>query len=124
MNYDLKVLLPEDNTLSLDIPSGEEFTIKMFMPSVVGAFIFENQAVFSQLMSGGADAKGMGFVTRLLSMILSCQFEFMTEEWIVKNISFPRQILIIRLFGNQLLEMVQSLGLAEPAQPIKEPEKE
>mgnify|MGYP000904887923 CR=1 FL=1 len=124
MNYDLKVLLPENNTLSLDVMSGEEFTIKMFMPSVVGAFIFENQAVFSQLMSGGADAKGMEFVTRLLSMILSCQFDFMTEEWIVKNISFPRQILIIRLFGDQLLRMVSEMGLSETAQPTKEPESE
>ncbi len=122
MNYDLKVLLPEDNTLSLDIPSGEEFTIKMFMPSTVGAFIFANQEQFSKLMSGGADEKGMEFITRLISMIFACQFPFMTEEWIKQNISFPRQLIIIRLFGNKLIEMVQTLGQPETAQPIKEPE--
>lgn len=124
MNYDLKILLPENDTLTLDIPSGEEYTVKMFMPSVVGAFVFEHQEQFSKLMTGSADEQGMKFITQLLSLILKCQFSFMDESWIENNISFPRQLLIVRLFGNQLLEMVQSLGLAEPAQPIKEPEKE
>lgn len=124
MNHDLKVLLPENDTLSLDTPGGEEYTIKMFMPSTVGAFIFANQEQFSKLMTGGADEKGMEFITRLISMIFMCQYPVMTEEWVKQNISFPRQLIIIRLFGNKLIEMVHSLGQPETVPPIKEPESE
>lgn len=123
MNYDLKQLLPQDDTISLETLAGENYTIRMFMPSVVGAFVFENQDKFSKLMSGGADSEGMDFMVKLVSLIFSQQYPVMTDDWIRQNISFAHLLLIVRLFGNQLLDGVQSLGLAETAGPIKEPEK-
>lgn len=124
MNYDLTVLLPEEDTLTLDDLSGDKHVIKIRIPSVVGAFIFQNQEKFSQLVSGaGTDEEGMKFITRLLSLILSAQHPFMTEEWVIANISFDRQLFIVRLFGNHLIRAVNSLGQGEAAQPVKEPEE-
>ena len=125
MNYDLTVLMPESDKITLDDESGVTHEIKVKLPGIIGAFIFENKDKFAELAGGsGTDAEGIVFMTRLLSLILSNQYSFMDEAWVAKNISFDRMLFMVRIFGDHLTRKMNNLGSAETVQPIKEPESE
>lgn len=129
MDTDLDVLLPEEDSVSFTARDGKKYKIDLFIPFAVGAFILENAEALIEVFPGKGklpklSQKTYNLFLKIFALVCKEQHEQMTEEWIRHNISLPRTIAIIVQMIKPIFSYINSLGILETVQPVKEPERE
>jgi len=94
---DLKTILPDDETVIFAV-DGVQYKIKLFIPSAAALLVVNNSSLFQSLfIDGGISAKkeAIELVIRISEIIFMRDNPFMDSEWIRKNISFSKLLMIM-----------------------------
>ncbi len=129
MNTDLDILMPEDDLIEFTAADGQRYSIRLFVPFAVGAYLLDNADVIAQVFPQDGKRPVVSKTTfevilKILGLMFREQYPEMTDEWIRKNVSLPRLIAIVIRVATPIYEYVTSLGILETVQPIKEPDGE
>lgn len=127
-NTDLDLLLPEDDTVTFTAKNGQKYTILLSVPFAVGSYIIDNADLLVNIFPRQGERPKFSkeivdAVLKIFAVMCHEQYEEMTEEWIRKNISFPRLVLIMIKVATPILTFMSTSGLLETVQPEKEPER-
>lgn len=117
------ILNPKRERVKFTALDGETYEAAVMISYPVGAFVMDNAQAFSEL-SGPMTAtarKSYDLMLGILATMLQNQHDFMTVEWIQKNLDIQQHFLLIQKITGPLMEFLASMGYAEAAQPIKEP---
>ena len=122
------ILNPKRERVKFSAIDGETFEAAVMISYPVGAFVMDNAQAFSELGQGGpmsaSARKSYDLMLGILATMLQNQHEFMTVEWIKKNLDVQQHFLLIQKITGPLMEFLSSMGYAEAAQPRKEPGSE
>ena len=117
MITDLDELFPEESGFEItNKDDGKKYKVVYFIPVGVALFILENLDLIKNVISTkGKKIKitkeSTEFMLKILELICKEQHEFMTMEWIGKNISAPRIGFIMSELVILLLGYLTSSGL-------------
>ena len=125
-NTDLDILLPEDEVIEFTAKDDKRYSIRLFVPFAVGAYIIDHADELAEVFPNGGrpklSRKTLDLVLKVFSMVCREQYDHMTEDWIKANISLPRQIAIIIKIATPVYQFISGMGFLEAALPVKEPE--
>lgn len=127
---DLDILFPENDIIRFKDKSGKTYEVGVFIPPAVGFTIIDNIDLIQQAFPNGVSSRPrvskelLNFALLIIADICHEQYPEITEEWLKKNVSFPRLAYILYKLAVPIYEFLTSSGLAEAVRPAKKPETE
>ena len=93
-NIDLDILVPErDETVTLTDLDGNKYDINMFIPFAISLASIKALKEDKELPESNLE---------ILELFLTNQYAFMNKDWIVKNISMPKQDILSELIVQKI----------------------
>lgn len=124
MIIDLDKEFPEEDIIKFTTRSGVEYEVALYIPPSVGDIILDNIEIVSSLFPDGMGVPKLNKASidlgmKILADICHEQFEEIDREWIRKNISLPRQAIILYHLIKPVYNFISGTGFMSMVEPDK-----
>ncbi|HQA52994.1 MAG TPA: hypothetical protein PK419_09065 [Spirochaetota bacterium] len=121
---DLDELLPEDGEIRFKDKDGAVHSFKVFVPFAVGMYICEHSEEIAELFRNRKISKETAMlVLKIATMIFNEQNKQINEEWMKRNVSLPRLMVIIIKMITPVMDYMKNMNLLSEITGMVTPQK-
>jgi len=109
---DLDELLPEDGIIRFKDKSGNVHSFNIFVPLDAGMYICEHAEEIAEIFKKRKVSRETAkLVLKLTALIFSAQDKSINEEWIMRNVSLPRLVVILMKMITPIMDYLKQMNL-------------
>ena len=121
---DLDELLPEDGIIRFKDKSGNVHSFNIFVPLDAGMYICEHSEEIAEIFKKRkVSSETAKLVLKLTALIFSAQDKSINEEWIMRNVSLPRLVVILIKMITPIMDYLKQMNLLSELTGMVTPEK-
>jgi hypothetical protein len=121
---DLDEILPEDGEIRFKDKDGNVHSFQIFVPLGVGMYICEHSEEIAELFKNRKISKDTAMlVLKIATMIFHEQDNKINEEWMKRNVSLPRLLVIIVKMITPVMDYMKHVNLFSEITGMVTPQK-